>query len=242
MRVGAFAIACSIAVGGMAASALAAAEDPAGVRVTSCQIAESSTDRAATFVAHMRAIPNTEQMAMRFTLRERLPNEAPAAVASPALEVWHRSRVGVQDFSYAQTVDGLDTGAVYTAAVEFRWLDATGHALHWARRSSGECQEAGPLADLHVTGVSAVPGPQQGTQDYSIGIVNDGQLEQHLTRVTLFVDGALAGRAPLWHIDPGESRTVHVAAPTCTHRIRVVLSRPGELPRVVAPERCPTSD
>lgn len=224
-----------------AAAPAAATEDHAAVHVTACQLAPVPDARQATFVARMHSVPGTEQMELRLNLRERFPGHTPALVTSPALGVWHRAQPGVADFSYTQTVDGLDIGAIYSMSVDFRWLDSTNHVIDALTRTSGACHEMGPLADLRVAGVSTAGGDATSEQ-YAVQVANDGRETLPEARVRVFVDRAPGGRGTLSDAAPGETRTVAVPGPRCTHRIRIVLSRPGDFERAVSWARCPMAD
>jgi hypothetical protein len=192
-------------------------------KVLECRSGDTSDSRSATFQGHMRAIPETDRMLMRFTLLERFGDERLHPIAIPELRAWRSAKPGIQDFRYKQTVTGLDGGGEYRVSVDFRWLDADGNLLRKARRMSGACHQQGELANLKVAGApSALPG-SQGTAVYVVRVGNDGKATAHGVAVELFVDGASPNVAHIDSVAPGETREVRFTGPVCKRGLRTVV-------------------
>jgi hypothetical protein len=175
--------------------------------------------RAATFVGSMRAVRRTQRMWMRFTLFERVrPAEEYAAVSSPGLGVWRKSRPGVRRFSYRQRVRALAVAADYRAAVEFRWYDADGALLRQASARSRRCRQPGRLPNLRVRNIGYRPGPGV----YVVRVANVGRGAAHGADVQLFVDGQEAGVRTLPDIRPGDVETAEITGPRCSGFVQAV--------------------
>src|SRR3954452_11595257 len=130
----------------------------AGFKLASCQAGAQTLDRKATFVGHMRSVPGSDQLVMRFQLLEQYGGRHFTRVASPDLRPWRRSHTGVQTYSYSQSVTGLVPGEAYRMQVQFRWLDSKGKPIQQVRRQSAVCSLAGTLPNLTVLGVTARAG------------------------------------------------------------------------------------
>lgn len=227
----------------VAAGAVAAADartpSPTSVHVSACQLSPTRTDRSATFVSTMNAVPGTSRMAMRFRLRRRTPGGATAPIRTPALEAWRRARPGVRTFTYTQRVNGLATTTVYWMAIDYRWLDASGHVIRTATRYSPVCSQVGPLNNLKIRGVTARQGAESGTAVYDFTIANNGRALEHSIKLRLVVDNADAGTGTIDSIGAGQSRMVELTGPVCGRRLHLVLQRPGDPRREVLGWHCP---
>lgn len=207
------------------AGAAARPSELSALHVTACRLGPTTHARGATFYAQMHALPGTGEMAMRFNLYQHPSRGAPLLVKSPALAVWRKSRASVANFAYAQTVQGLGAGGTYTMSVEFRWLDAQGHVIKRAERSSGPCSEVGPLTSVHVTGLSAIRADTPGSEVYEIDLRNSGTVAVRSTGVALHVDRGAVERGRVDLIQPGETARVELTGGSCENRVRVVLQR-----------------
>lgn len=235
--------AATLFVAGGAAQAHAAAParsaGPAAVHVSACQLAPEALEREATFLGWMRALPGTERMEMRFQLRQRLGGAAPTYVESPALTAWRKSRPGVANFEYAQTVNGLAASGSYAARVEFRWLGAAGRTLRTAWRMSPRCSERSPLAGTAVTRASATHGAESGTDLYSLDVTNSTPLDERGLSVSLVIDGQSADSASIDLLPAHQTRTVEVTGNACRHRLVAVIRLQGNPLRSVVTVPCP---
>src|SRR5436305_8298695 len=158
----------------LAAAAPAHAASLATVKLVSCQAGELSLDRKATFVGHMRSLPGSDQLVMRFQLQEQYGGRKFTRVAAPDLRPWRRSHSGVQTYSYSQSVTGLVPGEAYRTQVQFRWLDSKGRTIQQVRRLSTVCALAGNLPNLRVLDMSARAGLVPTTEAYTVDVMNTG--------------------------------------------------------------------
>jgi hypothetical protein len=210
---------------GFAPTASAASKPLTTLKVRSCEVGETAKARMATFYARMRAVKGTRQMAMRFTLIDRAGDGPPEAVEHPALAQWRRSRPGVKEFGYAQSVAGLEKGGVYSVQVQFRWTDGRGKVLRTSKRTSSACRQQGELPNLAITRVAARAGDSPGTELYSVDLTNSGQGEARDVSVDLFIDGAAADSQTIALVKPGETLTVRFTGPGCERALRMVADR-----------------
>lgn len=210
------------------AAALPGQAQAAGLKLPSSKLLECrSSDagaetRSATFQGRMRSIPGTDRMLMRFTLMERFGDEKLHSVTVPKLRAWYSAKPGIRDFRYKQTVTGLQGGGEYRVSVDFRWLDADGNLLRKSRRLSGACRQQGELANLEVSSLSILPGPE-GTAVYVVPVTNDGKVAARDVAVELFVDGAATNTGHIAAVEPGETREVRFTGPACKLRLRAVV-------------------
>lgn len=239
-------IAASAAVVALAlvpATAAQARYSSTSLKVRSCQVGASSSDRKATFYGRMNAVPGTSRMMMRFTLVDRSTGTS-APVAAPQLAQWRRSRAGVKAFGYSQTVTGLQAGGAYATVVQYRWVGAAGKTVKRSRRTSGECRQDGRLPNLAITRVAARRGDAAGTLLYSIDVTNSGAAEAKNAVVDLFVDDGAADGTRVDSVKPGATVTLRVSGPACARRLRAVVDRLDSIHETteddnVLRERCP---
>ncbi|GAC1317773.1 MAG: hypothetical protein NVSMB25_06070 [Thermoleophilaceae bacterium] len=211
------------------------------LRMTSCQLALTSRDRQASFYAHMRSLPGTEQMWMRFTLHERIGGGSPIAVDAPGLGGWRRSRARLA-FGYTQNVNGLEAGGIYAMTVEYRWLDGSSRVIRAAARTSGDCRELGPLSGLQIPSIVAHPSGMPGGELYSVELLNTASTAETGTTMAIFVDGVAGDIAQVELLAPGERRRIALRGPVCAHRVRAVVERAGSPHRAsVLSTRCPAA-
>jgi hypothetical protein len=137
----------------LAVLAAAAAVHPAPARavVADCQKSTDVADRVAVFEGRMRAWHHSARLQMRFRLQARTPGtRAWRRVAAPGFDQWQSADPGVRRFIYDKRVERLLAPASYRAVVRFRWLDAGGHTVGHAKRTSGVCREPDPRPNLVV--------------------------------------------------------------------------------------------
>ena len=148
------ALACALALSCAAAAASAAATGssgavklPASASLEQCITAVAQTDRSATFVGEMTAVPGSARMQMRVELLERTPHELVFhPVASPGLGTRQRSSSGVKVYKTVDKVTNLSGPALYRAAIHFRWLNARGHVIKTLELHTPRCDQPAPSA------------------------------------------------------------------------------------------------
>jgi hypothetical protein len=220
-------IAATLAAAVSAAPAQAALPS---VKVAECRTGKTPEMRLATFEGRMRTIKGAVRMAMRFELLEHTPGSEPRAVAAPGLDEWRKSRVGVKDFTYAQTIKGLPSGATYSTAVQFRWYSVKGKVLRKLERRSGTCVQDGDLPNLVLGAVRFAPGATPKTAVYTVSVGNTGQGVAKNVAVSLIADGKLLDTETISELKAGEYKTVKFNGPHCS-RLRAIAD-----PQLVVPE------
>ena len=145
-------LACAVALvllaqGLDARSARAAAGGPparlgASATLEQCVTSVEQSERAATFVGEMTAVPGTAHMLMRIEVLERASREAAFhAVSYPGLGIWLRAAPGVKTYKNIDNVTDLSAPAVYRAAVHFRWLGAKGRLIKALELRTPRCEQ-----------------------------------------------------------------------------------------------------
>lgn len=224
-------LAAALLVGAAPGNA-AAAHAPA-VKVADCRTGKLPEARLATFEGRMRVVKGAARMAMRFSLRQTTPGALTAQpVVARDLSLWRRSRSGVKEFTYAQTVKGLESGVTYSTMVQFRWYDAKGRVMRRAERESGTCTQDGDLPNLVVGSVRSAPGAVEGTAVYWVTVGNTGQGDAKDFTVSLIADGAHIDTRTLTALKAGEFTTVRFTGPYC-RRLRAVVDRGLSVPETV---------
>lgn len=204
------------------------------VKVTECTTGKSPEMRLVTYDGRMRAVKGAVRMAMRFQLFERTPGTEGSAqpVDSTELAVWRKSRIGVKEFSYTQTVKGLNSGVTYVALVQYRWYDLKGKIIRREKRESGTCVQDGALPNLVVGSVRIAPGSTEKTAVYTVSVGNTGQGEAKGVPVSLIADGAHIDTRTIDALKPGEFLTVKFTGPHCS-RLRAIVDRDRVVPETV---------
>ena len=224
-------LATALLLGGALAAPVQAAL-PA-VKVVECRTGKAPELRLATFDSRMRAGKGVVRMAMRFELLEKTPGAAsPQQVAAPELTPWRKSRVGVKEFSYKQTIKGLSSGVTYSVRVQYRWYNLKGKIVRRAERESGTCVQDGALPNVVIGGVRIAPGSTEKTAVYTVSVGNTGQGEAKSVPVSLVVDGALVDTRTIAVLKAGEFTTVKFTGPHCT-RLRAIADREKVVPETV---------
>lgn len=223
-------IAVTLIVAAHAAPAQAALPS---VTVDECRTGKTPEMRLATFNGRMRTVKGAVRMAMRFQLLEHTPgSDDPQPVDAPSLAIWRRSRVGVKDFTYSQTIKGLSSGVTYSALVQFRWYNAKGKAIRKLERESGTCVQDGALPNLVLTSVRVAPGSTEKTAVYTVAVANTGQGDARSVPVSLIVDGKLLDTQTVSELKAGESKTVKFNGPHCA-RLRAIADPERVVPETV---------
>jgi hypothetical protein len=158
-------LACALALG--AAAQAAPAAQPGGVSKASasatleqCVTAVAQSERSATFVGEMTAVPGTARMQMRIEVLEKMPREAAFhAIAYPGLGAWLRASAGVKTYKNFDKVTDLAAPAVYRASMHFRWLNARGRQIKSLELRTPRCQQpaapaSAPAAAIPATSVA----------------------------------------------------------------------------------------
>lgn len=215
-------------------AALAAAPAQAAlpsVKVAECRTGKAPEMRFATFEGRMRTVKGAVRMAMRFQLLEHAPDSGETrAVDAPGLDQWRKSRIGVRDFTYSQTIKGLASGATYSVSVQFRWYNLKGKAVRKLERGSGTCVQDGDLPNLVVGAVRFAPGATEKTAVYTVSVGNTGQADTKNVAVSLIADGKLLDTETISELKAGEFKTVKFNGPHCA-RLRAIAD-----PQFVIPE------
>ena len=186
-----------------------------GVYVAKC----NKLERSAAFVGRMRAIRDSVEMWMRFTLQERvLPAKSFKPLSVPGLEVWHKSRPNVRRFGFRQRVRALAKAAIYKVDVAFRWYDADGHLMRETLERSRRCRQPGALPNLRIERIGRRPNGQ-----YYVRVSNVGRDTASGAEVQLFVDGQDAGLVELPDILPYSIRGTLFAGPDCEGSVQAVV-------------------
>lgn len=199
------------------------------MRVLSCSDGNGDERGAVTYVARMRAVPDTQRMALRIRLYEKLGDDEFERVTTDELGVWRKSEPGAAAFRWTQRVEGLRPGGVYRAVVQYRWDGANGQEIRSERVRSPLCRQPGGLPNLRVADVEVRPGEVQDTAVYRVKVVNRGESAARGVGVLLRVDGEVVDEAEVIKLlEPDEVRTVTFNGPVCRQTLRVVVD-PKEL-------------
>ena len=219
-------ISLAFAAGSMArgrgGGAAGGSQPVASAIVAACHPSDDVTQRFATFVGMMRAVPNTAKMAMRLTLLQKLSGPDFNPVALPELRPWRRSKKGAASFIYTQRVTALRDGGTYRMRVQFRWYDSTGKVLKTRAVRSGACHQPADLPNLRITAVSVAPGDTPGTSRYLITLENDGTAGAGPIVIALRLDGGAPTSGQVLSLAAGTSTTVELDGPSCATTLRAI--------------------
>jgi archaellum component FlaF (FlaF/FlaG flagellin family) len=200
------------------------AASPAGVRTISCTHWQEGTDGSVKYAARMRSIEGSARMSLRIRLLEKFGDGGFERVSAEGLGVWRKARAGASKFRWEQEIGALRQGAVYRAAVRYRWRDAEGRLIRTERRRSSLCDQDGALPNLRVQSIKTRTGEVEKTAVYRVTIVNDGSAQARNVGVLLRVDGEIVDEAEVIDVlEPKESRIVTFNGPECHQRLRVVV-------------------
>lgn len=209
----------------IAAALTAAASTPAkpraaatltSAKVVECTRGPTADQRQATYRAGMVRLSGTSRMSVRFTLEESVAGGRYRAVKAPGLGAWRKSRTGVRAFAYRQRVKALAEGSAYRAKVSYRWHRRDGSVFKTAQRRSKACRQTDPLPNLRVQRIGGRAADAEPDKvRYGISVSNRGAAPAPTTRVLLWVDGVVAGRAAVPPLAAGQVSRVFITGPKC---------------------------
>ncbi|HEX3511313.1 MAG TPA: hypothetical protein VHT27_09465 [Solirubrobacteraceae bacterium] len=137
------------------------AKPPASATVEGCATAFAQSERSATFVGEMQAIPGSARMQMRIELLERGGDEASLrSITYPGLGSWLRASPGVKTYKNIDKVTDLAAPAEYRAAIHFRWLNSHGRPIKYLDLRTPRCQQALPPGATSELAAPAGDAPQ----------------------------------------------------------------------------------
>lgn len=132
--------------------------------VEQCLVAPLQSERSATFVGEMSAIPGSARMEISIGLLERAAGEGPyRLVSAPGLSGWRGSAAGVKTYTYIKQVTDLAAPAFYRGAVRFRWLSAKGRVLKAEEMRTPRCEQPAPEANGTGTSTTGTTTTSTGT-------------------------------------------------------------------------------
>jgi hypothetical protein len=202
----------------LAVLAVAAAAHPAPAHavVTSCQKSTDVAARSATFEGRMRAWRHSARLQMRFRLQAQTPDDPVwRGVDVESFGQWRSADVGVRRFVYDKRVEQLLAPAAYRVVVRFRWLDARGHVVGRARRTSVACREPDPRPNLLIRQL-IVTGTGKATAHYVAVVANTGRTTAPAFGVRFDAAGVPFASSSAAALAPGETVRVPVDGPACT--------------------------
>jgi hypothetical protein len=217
---------------GLPATAAHAKVPPLAARLTACTTGATAAERAAAFTASMPAVRGARRMAVRFDLRERIPQSAAfGAVRVPGLGIWHRSRRGRPGYVFTQRVQGLAAPGAYLAVVRFRWYDARGRVVRTARLQTRACRQPDTRPDLGVVEAVAHRGPVEGSARYRVLVANTGRGDAGPFDVVVTPNGTPQPAQRLGGLAAGEQAWVTVVGPRCDPgtTLRIVVDARAEV-------------
>jgi hypothetical protein len=132
--------------------------------VEQCLVAPLQSERSATFVGEMSAIPGSARMEISIGLLERAAGEGPyRLVSAPGLSGWRGSAAGVKTYTYIKQVTDLAAPAFYRGAVRFRWLSARGRVLKAEEMRTPRCEQPAPESTGTGTSTAGTTTTSTGT-------------------------------------------------------------------------------
>ena len=191
---------------------------PLRAKLAACQSGPAATDRTATFVGSMPAVPGTKRMWMRFDLFARIaPATDFAPVKAPKLGVWQKSasRRVSSGFVFTQRVQGLTAPAWFRAQVHFRWYGKGRKLLRSATRTSAICKQPDQRPDLRAGTLDAARGPLLDQATYALDVRNDGHTAATGFDVVMTVGGAEQPPQRVAGLTPAGTAPVTFVAPRC---------------------------
>ncbi len=117
----------------------------ATVTLEQCVTALVQSERTATVVGEMVAIPGTARMEIDIGLLERDTGEIQyRPVSAPGLGGWRSSAPGVKNYTYIKQVSNLAAPAFYRGSVRFRWLSSKGRVIKAEELRTPRCEQPAP--------------------------------------------------------------------------------------------------
>jgi hypothetical protein len=128
-------------------SATTGAKTDATVTLEQCLTSLVQSERAATIVGEMVAIPATARMEINIGLLERDTGEIQyRPVSAPGLGGWRGSAPGVKNYTYIKQVTNLAAPAFYRGSVRFRWLNDKGRVIKAEELRTPRCEQPAPTS------------------------------------------------------------------------------------------------
>ena len=172
-------------------------------------------------------------MQLRFSLIGRIGHSRRwRRLSGPGLGVWYASASPqVAIFRYRKEIVGLTAPGAYRAFVHFRWLDAHGRVLRYARRSTAICRQPDQRPDLVPTGVTAMPADGAGRARYLVDLRNAGLTDAGPFHVRLVVAGQPQPEQTVEALGTHAETTIGFEGPRCPAgaRVRVVVDAEREV-------------
>jgi hypothetical protein len=126
-------------------SATSGSKTDATVTLEQCLTSPVQSERAATVVGEMVAIPGTVRMEINIGLLERDTGEIQyRPVSAPGLGGWRGSAPGVNNYTYIKQVTNLAAPAFYRGSVRFRWLNDKGRVIKVEELRTPRCEQPAP--------------------------------------------------------------------------------------------------
>jgi hypothetical protein len=117
----------------------------ATVTLEQCLTSLVQSERAATVVGEMAAVPGTARMEINIGLLERDTGEIQyRPVSAPGLGGWRGSAPGVKNYTYIKQVTNLAAPAFYRGSVRFRWLNDRGRVIKAEELRTPRCEQPAP--------------------------------------------------------------------------------------------------
>ena len=113
-------------------------------------------------------------------------------------------------------MQNLAAPASYRTVVRFRWLDASGHVLKGARRTSDACRQPDLRPNLSIGRIDVTPAIAPRTSRYAVIVRNGGRSPAGPFSVTLRSGAEVLAPLLVPGLAPGEVRVVRFIAAACT--------------------------
>jgi hypothetical protein len=182
----------------------------------SCHADASPANRYAIFAAQMTSVTGTFTMAVNFRLQERAANSvAFEAVSAPGFGEWVGSQPGVAIYTYDHEVTALPAPAAFRVLVRARWFDRHHRVIRRGARVSPVCVQPLTAPALAIGRLTAAPGTQTGTLDYSVVVRNDGTVASGPLQVSLSVGAVALANVTVAGLAAGAKQVVQFIGPAC---------------------------
>jgi CARDB len=207
--------ATALATGALLASPAVAGAAQASASVESCQHADAENGRSAAFVADMRAVGGTRNMAIRLDLqRKREGSTRWRTMHAAGLGEWHRSEPGVDIFRYRKLVANLAPGASFRVVARYRWYGLRG-VIARAKRVTASCRQPDPRADLLSSDLVMEPGASAERARYVVTLRNKGRRAAGAFTALVYIDGVRHGAITVPDMDAHDKQAIAVEGPRC---------------------------
>lgn len=193
---------------------------PTRATLSGCHFSTVLDDRYGIFDGAMGATSSTKRMQMRFDLYARHRRGAFRLVRfQPAGFADWRSYTPTRAFPnwrLRQRVTALTGPADFRAVVKFRWFDANGVIIKFARLRTPICRQPDPRPNLGIAAFSAQPGVDATQATYFVTVTNTGRSSAGAFDVLLSVDGAPQPMQTLTSLAAGLEQVLTFTGPRCT--------------------------